>query len=72
VLIGKPWSTPEEDQMRVDSLDEVGVLPFVMPFDKSDTYQKAFTRYINWLKTARVKRKITFKDYCQKLNLNLS
>jgi hypothetical protein len=69
-LIGNPWSTPEEDQMRVDALDEVGVLPFVMPFDKHDPYQKAFTRYINYLKVARIKKKITFKDYCVKFKLN--
>jgi hypothetical protein len=71
-LIGKPWSTPEEDQMRVDALDEVGVLPFVMPFDKHDPYQKAFTRYINWLKVARIKNKITFKGYCEKFKLNFN
>jgi len=69
MLIGEPWSTPEEDQMRVDRLDEVNVLPFVMPFDKNDPYQKAFTRYINWLKEARKKGKITFKAYCEKYHL---
>jgi hypothetical protein len=71
-LIGKPWSNPEEDQMRVDALDEVGVLPFVMPFDKHDPYQKAFTRYINYLKVARIKHKITFKDYCLKFKLSFT
>jgi hypothetical protein len=70
VLIGEPWSTPEEDQMRVDRLDEVEVLPFIMPFDKHNPYQKAFTRYINWLKVARIKRKISFKDYCEKFKLS--
>ena len=69
VLIGKPWSNPEEDQMRIDRLDEIGIQPFVMPFDKSDPYQKAFTRYINWLKSARKKHKITFKGYCEKFKL---
>jgi hypothetical protein len=52
-----------------DRLDEIGIQPFVMPFDKSDPYQKAFTRYINWLKSARKKHKITFKGYCEKFKL---
>ena len=71
-LIGEPWSTPEEDQMRVDRLDEIDVLPFVMPFDKHDPYQKAFTRYINYLKVARITHKISFKDYCERFKLTFA
>ena len=46
VLIGY-WSTPEQDLMRVEKLREVGVDPFVMPFNKSDKYQKKFARWVN-------------------------
>lgn len=46
VLIGY-WSTPEQDLYRVEKLRELGVDPFVMPFDKSDDYQKRFARWVN-------------------------
>ncbi len=46
VLIGY-WSTPEEDLYRVEKLREIGIDPFVMPFNKSDPYQKKFARYVN-------------------------
>lgn len=47
VLIGY-WSTPEEDLMRVRHLwDDFGIDPYVMPFNPSDKYQKAFARYVN-------------------------
>lgn len=46
VLIGY-WSTPEEDLYRVETLRELGVDPFVMPFNKSDPYQKRFARWVN-------------------------
>lgn len=46
VLIGFDTSH-EENIERVLMLKELGAMPFVMPYDKSDTYQKAFTRWVN-------------------------
>lgn len=46
VLIGY-WSTPEEDLYRVEKLREFKIDPFVMPFNKSDQYQKRFARWVN-------------------------
>lgn len=46
VLIGY-WSTPEQDLDRVLYLDYLGMAPFVMPYDKKDTYQKRFARWVN-------------------------
>lgn len=46
VLIGFN-STPEEDLHRCEVLRGLGVLPFVMPFDKFDEYQRRFTRWAN-------------------------
>jgi hypothetical protein len=46
VLVGF-WSTPEQDLMRVMKLKELGVNPFVMPFNKKDEYQKRFARWVN-------------------------
>lgn len=47
VLIGF-WSTPEEDLMRVRHLwDDFKIDPYVMPFNKEDKYQRAFSRYVN-------------------------
>ena len=46
VLIGY-WSTEEEDLYRVEKLRELKIDPFVMPYDKSDKYQRAFARWVN-------------------------
>lgn len=47
VLIGF-WSSMEEDLYRVEHLiDDFGIQPFVMPFNKSDEYQKLFARWVN-------------------------
>lgn len=46
VLIGFN-TTPEEDLYRVELLRGLGVDPFVMPYDKSDRYQKRFARWVN-------------------------
>jgi hypothetical protein len=46
VLIGY-WSTPEEDLMRVTKIRELGLDPWVMPYNKQDPYQKAFERWCN-------------------------
>lgn len=46
VLIGFD-TTPEQDLERVMSLKELGCMPFAMPYNKDDHYQKAFTRWVN-------------------------
>lgn len=46
VLIGFK-STPEEDLYRVETLRGLGVDPFVMPYDKTNPYQKRFARWVN-------------------------
>ena len=46
VLIGYD-SSPEEDLERVMTLKNLGAKPFVMPFNKYDSYQKAFARWVN-------------------------
>lgn len=46
VLVG--WnSTREEDLARVMALFKRGVDPYVMPYNKRDPYQMAFTRWVN-------------------------
>lgn len=60
VLIGY-WSTPEEDLYRVERLRELGVDPFVMPFNKSDTYQRRFARWVNH---KAIFKSCSFLDYC--------
>lgn len=59
VLIGY-WSTPEEDLYRVETLRELGIDPFVMPFDKSDNYQRNFTRWVAHKATFKT---VSWKDY---------
>jgi hypothetical protein len=46
VLIGY-GSTPDQDLMRVEKLRVLNIDPFVMPFDKTDRYQKDFARWVN-------------------------
>jgi hypothetical protein len=46
VLIGFD-TTPEQDLERVMLLKEAGCMPFVMPYNKENTYQKAFARWVN-------------------------
>lgn len=46
VLIGFD-STPDEDLYRVETLRSLGVDPFVMPYNKSDPYQRRFARWVN-------------------------
>lgn len=46
VLIGFN-STPREDSERVETLRDMKIDPFVMPYDKSDDYQRAYARYVN-------------------------
>lgn len=46
ILIGFD-STPEQDYDRVMTLAKMGCMPYVMPYNRSDPYQKAFTRWVN-------------------------
>lgn len=46
VLIGHK-STHEQNIERIMRLKNMGCLPFAMPYDKSDPYQKAFARWVN-------------------------
>lgn len=46
VLIGFD-TTPDQDMERVMTLKELGCMPYVMPYNKSDPYQKRFTRWVN-------------------------
>jgi hypothetical protein len=46
VLIGFD-SNPEEDMHRVMSIKHLGADPFVMPYVKTDPYQKRFARWVN-------------------------
>lgn len=46
VLIGFD-TAPAEDMARVTMLRNLGCMPFVMPYNKNDPYQKAFTRWVN-------------------------
>ena len=46
VLIGFN-STLEQDLYRVETLRDMKIDPFVMPFNKKDTHQKRFARWVN-------------------------
>ena len=59
VLIGY-WSTPEEDLYRVEELRKLKVMPFVMPFNKSDLYQKKFARWVNH---KAIFKTVAWRDY---------
>ena len=46
VMIG--FSTrPDQDLHRVEKLRDMGVNPFVMPYDRKDRYQRDFARWVN-------------------------
>lgn len=46
VLIGY-YDTPEKDLYRVETLRKLGIDPFVMPFNKTDLYERRFARWVN-------------------------
>lgn len=64
VLIGY-WSTEKEDLFRVETLRELGIDPFVMPFDRTDPYQKNFARWVNM---KAVFKSVRWQDYRIKAN----
>lgn len=59
VLIGFN-STPEEDLYRCEALRATGCLPFVMPYNKQDPYQRAFTR---WANHKAIFKTVQWQDY---------
>ncbi len=59
ILIGYQ-STPEEDMHRVMTLSGLGADPFVMPYDKSDRYQKRFARWVNH---RAIFKTVAWRDY---------
>jgi hypothetical protein len=59
VLIGY-HSSEEEDLHRVEVLRKYGCDPFVMPYDKSDFYQKRFARWVN---RKAVFKAVSWQDY---------
>lgn len=64
VLVGfgsKEW----EDLGRVRMLKELGIDPFVMPFDKKDQYQRTLARWVNH---KAIFKKVTWEDYRQRVN----
>lgn len=68
VLIGF-WSSPEDDLYRVEKLRELGVDPFVMPFDKSDPYQRRFARWVNH---KAVFKSVKWNDYGRRVDTSVS
>ena len=59
VLIGFD-STAREDQERVETLRSMKIDPFVMPYNKSDDYQRAYARYVNH---KAIFKTVEWKDY---------
>ena len=59
VLIGYS-STEEQDLHRVNTLRNLSIDPFVMPYDKKDLYQKAFARWVN---IKSIFKKVKWEDY---------
>lgn len=59
VLIG--FDTTElEDLYRVETLRDLGAMPFAMPYDKTDRYQQRFTRWVNH---KAIFRTVGWEDY---------
>lgn len=59
VLVGFNTS-PEYDMHRIMTLHELGANPFVMPFDKSDPYQRHLAR---WCNNKFIFKSTTFDNY---------
>lgn len=63
VLIGYS-STRKEDLHRIKVLRDIGIDPYVMPFNKKELYQRALARYVN---NKRIFKKATWTDYWQRI-----
>lgn len=59
VLVGYD-TTPEQDYQRVMLLAGYGCMPYVMPYDRFDPYQKAFSRWVN---NRAVFKSCSWEDY---------
>lgn len=59
VLIGFD-TTPDQDYERVMTLREKGCMPFVMPYNREDKYQRQFARWVN---NRAVFKSVKWKDY---------
>jgi len=59
VLIGYN-SSEEQDLHRIETLRNLKIDPFVMPFDRSNLYQRSLARYVN---NKKIFKKCTWKDY---------
>lgn len=66
ILIGFD-TTPEQDYERVMTLREMACMPFVMPYNRSDEYQKAFARWVN---NRAVFKSCTWEDYKYRKGFN--
>jgi hypothetical protein len=59
VLIG--YDTTEADDLyRVERLRDLGAMPFVMPLNKTDAYQRRFARWVN---QKAIFRSVPWSDY---------
>jgi hypothetical protein len=59
ILIGYDTSE-KEDVYRAETLREMKIDPFVMPYDKHDSYQQMFARYVNH---KAIFKSVTWEDY---------
>lgn len=62
VLIGYN-STQEQDIYRVEKLRESGFDPFIMPYNKTDPYQRRFARWVNH---KAIFKSVKWEDYKQR------
>ena len=60
VLIGFD-TTPDEDLYRVEALRGRGCDPFAMPYDRTDTYQRRFARWVNH---KAIFKSVPWNEYC--------
>lgn len=65
VLIGFN-STEQQDLHRVETLRELKIDPFVMPYDRSKLYQRAFARWVNH---KAVFAKVSWNDYYNRVTI---
>ncbi len=63
VLIGFS-SSRAQDLHRVETLRRLGIDPFVMPYDKSNLYQRSFARWVNH---KALFKKVKWEDYKQRV-----
>ena len=63
VLIGFD-TTPEQDLHRLYTLKELGAIPYAMPYNKKDPYQRDMYNYVNGF-GRKVFKKHTFEEYLE-------